>query len=85
MTELRKCLDCETEKPLIAFNNNVYGRGGLSAYCRECNKLRARKWREENQRAKRLQAGGYRPEPRPISLPIIPCLARIDALLERRS
>jgi hypothetical protein len=85
MTELRKCLDCEKDKPFTDFNLSVNGRGGRGSYCRECRAIRMRKWYETSPKSPRVKAaaGDYRPVPGKVSLPHLPCLARIDALLER--
>lgn len=33
---MKKCIACEIEKPLDAFNKNKGSRDGLQTYCREC-------------------------------------------------
>ena len=85
MTERRHCPDCKQDKPFTDFNTAVNGHNNRATYCRDCGKLRARKWRETSPKAPRFKvaAGDYRPTPGKVSLPHLPCLARIDALLER--
>ena len=88
MTEPRKtCHDCGQKKPVSEFNKAPRKLHNVQPYCRECQKLRSKKRRDHVRThhipSEKFSAG--RPEFKaPISLPILPCLARIDALLERR-
>jgi len=46
--ELKKCTICKRYLPLSSFQRNRSRWDGLEAYCRECNVIKARQWREKN-------------------------------------
>jgi len=48
--ELKKCIICKRFLPLSFFNRNILRWDGLEAYCRECNVIKARRWREKNRK-----------------------------------
>ena len=87
MAEPRKtCRDCGQEKHISEFNKAHRGLHNVQPYCRECQKLRSKK-RRDQVRAHHVPSENFRMGrpafQAPISLPVLPCLARIDALLER--
>jgi len=45
---LKRCVKCEEHKPLSEFNKSKGQADGLYSYCRDCGKIVARKWREDN-------------------------------------
>ena len=45
---MKICDTCKTSKNLLAFNKNRAKKDGLNSICKECSKLRSRKYYKEN-------------------------------------
>jgi hypothetical protein len=45
---MKKCVLCKTEKDLSEFNRRLASKDGLQNVCRECNRLRSRRYYTEN-------------------------------------
>lgn len=42
--EIKYCPACKKKKSFSEFSKNIRGRGGLCAYCRECNQAKRNSW-----------------------------------------
>lgn len=50
----KRCSDCDSTRPSDDFYNNKYRNGGLSTYCKDCTRERARnRWRSQSPEARR--------------------------------
>lgn len=45
---MKVCNGCRVEKPKSEFNKNLGRKDGLQPWCRDCNKLRSRKYYQDN-------------------------------------
>lgn len=45
----KKCNKCKIEKPLKEFSKDAHGKGGLRYTCKQCDKIKRRKYYNENQ------------------------------------
>lgn len=46
--DVKKCIKCEVDKTISEYSKNKNYADGHSTLCKECDKKRAAKWREEN-------------------------------------
>jgi hypothetical protein len=45
---LKKCTICKEHLPYSEFNHNKSKTDGFECYCRKCNIIKARRWRQKN-------------------------------------
>lgn len=45
---MKICIDCKIPKEESEFHKHKASKDGLRSYCKECNKLRVRKYKKEN-------------------------------------
>lgn len=50
----KTCSICKTDKPVEEFSPHKHGTHGRSPYCRSCDRIRARKWYQDNKDARRV-------------------------------
>lgn len=55
-TDTKHCRRCDTTKLVGEFHKDGKSRDGLCAYCKECNRAKARKWAGENPERVKAQA-----------------------------
>ena len=57
---MKKCSACKKKKPLKDFNKNSSQKDGYSHACRDCNKIRHKKYREKNKNILNAKTGVWR-------------------------
>lgn len=53
------CSVCKTERDTACFNKNVHSKDGLSSWCRDCQHVYYRVWREKNHEKHKARSREY--------------------------